>query len=99
MDRSDFERKCNKIQQGDFIEDPSIFDYASDSFYELKRLFTALRQCCDWQKQKIAILKKLNAGVESAIRKARAENLRLRAALMSVGINPDAILEEEGIDQ
>ena len=99
MDRRTFEHKVQQIQQGEFIDDKSIFEYAHDSFYELKRLFDALRQCCDWQKQKIAILKRLNSGLESSIRSQRAENLLLRSKMLEVGLNPDAILKEGGITQ
>ena len=60
MDRTSFERNIELLKNGDFLEDRAIFDYASDSLFEIKTLLNALRQCCDFQQQKIRILRRLN---------------------------------------
>jgi hypothetical protein len=91
MDKKTFELKVQQIQQGEFVSDQSIFEYAHDSFYEMKRLFDALRQCCDWQKQKIEILKRFNQGLERSLRKSNSVNERYRAKLIELGVDPDAL--------
>lgn len=60
MDRTSFERNIELLKKGEFLEDRAIFDYASDSMFEIKTLLNALRQCCDFQQQRIRILRRLN---------------------------------------
>lgn len=77
MDRRTFDQRIEQLRQGEFVEDGSIFPYANDHLYELRRLLEALRFCCDWQKQKIQILKAMNAKVETTLRRQKDEIERL----------------------
>lgn len=97
MDRTTFERKVEQIRQGEFPKDASVFAYANDAFYETKLLFEALRQCCDWQQQKVEILKKMNYRLDRYSKRLRATNKLFREKLTELGVDPDSILfEPEG---
>lgn len=77
MDRRTFDQRIEQLRQGEFVEDGSIFTYANDHLYELKRLLEALRLCCDWQKQKIQILKAMKVKVDTTLRRQKDEIERL----------------------
>lgn len=94
MDRNTFKSKVENIRQGNFPEDQSVFAYANDAIYETKLLYEALRQCCDWQRQKIDILKKLIAKLDSSSKRLRAVNNLFREKLTELGVDLDAILLE-----
>lgn len=94
MDRDTFKRKVENIAQGNFPEDQSVFNYANDAIYETKLLYEALRKCCDWQNQKIEILKKLLYRLDESSKRLRAANKLFREKLTELGIDPDALLFE-----
>lgn len=68
MDRKQFEKNIERLKTGEFLEDRAIFDYASDSLFEIKTLLNALRQCCDFQQQKIRILRRLNDALNAQVK-------------------------------
>lgn len=68
MDRTTFEKNIERLKTGEFMEDRAIFDYASDSLFEIKTLLSALRQCCDFQQQKIRILRRLNDTLNAQVK-------------------------------
>ena len=68
MDRTSFERNIELLKNGEFLEDRAIFDYASDSLFEIKTLLNALRQCCEFQQQKIRILRRINDTMNAQVK-------------------------------
>lgn len=91
MDANIFERRIKQLEDGEFVRDPSLFEYADNAVFELKRLFSALKICCDWQSQKIEILRKLNSGLERSIREQKARIALLEDKLKEAGIEPDLL--------
>lgn len=101
MDRATFEAKVSHIKRGDFQNDSTLRGYANDSFYETKQLFDAVWECCNWQSQKIGILKKINNDLEDAVRRLMNERKKLKQEINDLHeqiANMDALLmaKEQG---
>lgn len=71
MDRKIFESRCDKLRTGEFVNDPSVFEYAENAVCEWQQLYRALRTCCSLQKQKIDMLRSMNSALEKSLRAAR----------------------------
>lgn len=93
MDRSQFEKDIERLQTGEFLEDRAIFDYASDSLFEIKTLLNALRKCCDFQQQKIRILRRINDTLNAQV-KGKDELIDSLTAKLELAMNE---LAENGV--
>ena len=102
MDRATFEAKVNHIKKGDFLNDMTLRGYANDSFYEMRQMFDALWECCDWQSKRISMLKKMNSDMEDGIKRMMKERKDLKQEIKELNeqiANMDALLlaKEQGI--
>lgn len=105
MDRQTFEAKVSHIKKGDFLNDTTLRGYANDSFYEMRQMFDALWECCQWQSQRIGLLKKMNSDMENGIKRMMKERRELKQEIKELHeqiANMDALLlakeqsEQEG---
>lgn len=105
MDRATFEAKVSHIKKGDFLNDTTLRGYANDSFYEMRQMFDALWECCQWQSQRIGLLKKMNSDMENGIKHMMKERRELKQEIKELHeqiANMDALLlakeqsEQEG---
>lgn len=71
MDNALFDARCAKLKTGEYLNDPSVFEYAENAMYEWRRLYDSLRVCCALQSQKIEMLRKINSTLEQQLRTAR----------------------------
>lgn len=102
MDRATFEAKVASIKKGEFTNDIALRGYISDNLLSVRMLFDALWECCDWQSQKIGILKKINRDLEDAVRRLMKERKDLKQEIKELHeqiANMDALLmaKEQGI--
>lgn len=105
MDRATFEAKVNHIKKGEFINDMSLRGYVSDNLLSVRMLFDALWDCCQWQSQRIGLLKKMNRDMEDGIKRMMKERKDLKQEIKDLHeqiANMDALLmakeqaEQEG---
>ena len=89
MDGSIFRSRCEKLRTGEFVNDPSVFEYAENAMCEWRQLFQALRTCCSLQKQKIEMLRQMNSALEKSMReyRNRIKELEDRVVAMNDTIN------------
>ena len=71
MDTTAFENQVSKLRKGEYVRDPSVFEYASNGLYETKRLLEAYRTCCALQAQKIELLRHMNKELMDSLKRAR----------------------------
>lgn len=91
MDRAQFEKYIERLQTGEFLEDRAIFDYASDSLFEIMTLLNALRQCCEFQQQKIRILRRINDTLNAQVKDK--DNL-INSLTAQLRLDQDLLAEE-----
>jgi len=71
VDTTTFENQVGKLRKGEYVRDPSVFEYASNGLYETKRLLEAYRTCCALQAQKIELLRHMNKELMESLKRAR----------------------------
>lgn len=74
MDNATFTNHVDKLRKGEYVRDPSVFEYASNGLYETKRLLEAYRTCCALQAQKIELLRHMNKELMESLKRAREES-------------------------
>lgn len=100
MDRAIFDRKVQKLRNGEFVQDPSFYAYGSDAIYEIKTLADALWQCCSAQATKIDLLERKNLGLQKINKELTKRVFELTKKLHAVGCSPfDVQLEGEAYDE
>ena len=108
MDRATFEAKVASIKKGEFTNDIALRGYISDNLLSVRMLFDALWECCQWQSQRIGLLKKMNSDMEDGIKRLMKERKDLKQEIKDLNeqiANMDALLmakqqtEQEGAVQ
>lgn len=89
MDNAIFRSRCEKLRTGEFINDPSVFEYAEDAMCEWRQLFQSLRTCCSLQKQRIEMLRQMSSALEKSLRRANQRIAELEALLEKMGGGKD----------
>lgn len=98
MDKALFLSRIETLEQGEYVQDPSLYQYAGDAMYEYRRLCDALRKCCALQHQKIEMLRKACNSLTKSVTALREvnEELEEQNKLLAIFANPVEAAKSKG---